>query len=62
VIAEDAECSLIAGTAHDGGAALGRLLNATDGLLAQSSQLLVLLTTNTAYCRLHPAITRPGRA
>ena len=61
VIAEDADAYLIASTAHDGGAALGRLLNATDGLLAQSSQLIVLLTTNAALRRLHPAITRPGR-
>jgi hypothetical protein len=61
VIAEDADAQLIAGSGHDGGAALGRLLNATDGLLAQSSQLLVLLTTNTPLRRLHPAISRPGR-
>jgi len=61
VIAEDADTQLVAGTKHDGGAALGRLLNATDGLLAQSSQLLVLLTTNTTLRHLHPAITRPGR-
>ena len=61
VIAEDADADLIAGTVHNGGAALGRLLNATDGLLAQSAQLLVLLTTNASLRRLHPAITRPGR-
>jgi hypothetical protein len=61
VIAEDTDAQLVAGSAHDGGAPLGRLLNATDGLLAQSSQVLVLLTTNTAPRHLHPAITRPGR-
>jgi hypothetical protein len=61
VIAEDADADLIAGTVHNGGATLGRLLNATDGLLAQSAQLLVLLTTNASLRQLHPAITRPGR-
>jgi SpoVK/Ycf46/Vps4 family AAA+-type ATPase len=40
---------------------LGRLLNLTDGLFGQSSNTIVLLTTNSSIGRLHPAITRPGR-
>jgi hypothetical protein len=46
---------------NDAGAALGRLLNTTDGLLAQASQTIVLITTNEPLARLHPAVTRPGR-
>ena len=61
VIAEDADAYLCSTTRHDAGAALGRLLNTTDGLLAQSTRVLVLLTTNEPLRRLHPAITRPGR-
>jgi hypothetical protein len=52
---------LRASARHDVGAALGRLLNATDGLLAQSTPTIILLTTNEPLARLHPAITRPGR-
>jgi hypothetical protein len=61
IIAEDADSYLRASARHEAGAALGRLLNATDGLLAQSTQTLVLLTTNEPLGRLHPAVTRPGR-
>lgn len=61
VIAEDADAYLRSTARHDAGAALGRLLNITDGLLSQSTPVLVLLTTNEPTARLHPAITRPGR-
>jgi len=40
---------------------LDRLLNATDGLLAQSSRAIVLLTMNTEPRRLNQALVRPGR-
>jgi hypothetical protein len=43
------------------GQALSRLLNLTDGLLGQGSNLMVLISTNDELARLHPAITRPGR-
>ncbi|MCL1800546.1 MAG: hypothetical protein FWG25_04170, partial [Promicromonosporaceae bacterium] len=44
------------------GAALGRLLNLTDGILGQGTNALVLLTTNEDLKTLHPALIRPGRA
>ena len=43
------------------GQSLARLLNMTDGLLGQSSNTLVCITTNENIAVLHPAITRPGR-
>jgi hypothetical protein len=61
VIAEDADEYVRASARRDAGAALGRLLNLTDGLLGQGQNMIVLLTTNEDLRRLHPAITRPGR-
>jgi hypothetical protein len=61
IIAEDADEYLRSSARHDAGAALGRLLNTTDGLLGQGTRAIVLLTTNEELHRLHPAITRPGR-
>jgi hypothetical protein len=43
------------------GQALSRLLNLTDGLLAQGRNVLIGLTTNEQVSRLHPAVIRPGR-
>jgi hypothetical protein len=60
VIAEDAE-ELLRTDKHGAGAALGRLLNVTDGILARGTRTLMLLTTNDDVRRLHPALTRPGR-
>jgi hypothetical protein len=61
VVAEDADSYLRSTAKFDAGAALGRLLNATDGLLGQSTKTLVLLTTNEELTRLQPALIRPGR-
>ena len=61
VIAEDADAYVQDASQNHAGGALGRLLNTTDGLLAQSARLLLLLTTNRPLRRLHPAIARPGR-
>jgi len=61
VVAEDADPYLRSTARFDAGAALGRLLNATDGLLGQSTKTLVLLTTNEELTRLQPALIRPGR-
>lgn len=61
VIAEDADEYLRSSARRDAGAALGRLLNLTDGILGQGINFLVLLTTNEEQSRLHPAITRSGR-
>jgi hypothetical protein len=43
------------------GQGLSRLLNLCDGLLGQSLNVLVLITTNEDIGRMHPAIVRPGR-
>ena len=61
VIAEDSDEYLRATARKEAGASLGRLLNLTDGILGDSHQVLVLLTTNEDVGRLHPALTRPGR-
>ena len=61
VVAEDADAYLRSTARLDAGTALGRLLNATDGLLGQSTKTLILLTTNEELTRLHPALIRPGR-
>jgi len=44
------------------GQGLSRLLNVTDGFVGQGLRVLVLITTNEKLERLHPAISRPGRA
>lgn len=61
IIAEDSDEYLRATARRDAGAALGRLLNTTDGMLAQGCDAIVLITTNEDLGRIHPAITRPGR-
>jgi hypothetical protein len=61
IIAEDTEEFLRSDARARAGAALSRVLNVTDGVLARGSRVLVLLTTNEERGRLHPAITRPGR-
>ena len=43
------------------GQGLSRLLNVVDGLIGQGLRVLVLVTTNEALRRLHPAVARPGR-
>jgi len=43
------------------GQGLSRLLNLCDGLLGQSLNVLVLITTNEEIGKLHPAVVRPGR-
>jgi hypothetical protein len=60
VVVEDADAFLTADSAASGG--LGMLLNLTDGILAQGSPVLFLLTTNHRQVRLHPALIRSGRA
>jgi hypothetical protein len=61
VIAEDSDEFLRSSARREAGAALGRLLNVTDGLLGDRMNALVLLTTNEPIARLHPALIRPGR-
>lgn len=61
VIAEDSDEYLKASARRESGAALGRLLNMSDGILGQGTNALIVLTTNERLDRLHPALTRPGR-
>ncbi len=44
------------------GRGFARLLNIADGLLGQGTRALILVTTNEALGKLHPAALRPGRA
>ncbi len=43
------------------GQGLSRMLNILDGILGQGFKTLILITTNEAIEKVHPAITRPGR-
>lgn len=61
IIAEDSDEFLHSDARNSSGAALGRLLNFSDGLMGQGSNALFLLTTNEPLSKLHPAVTRPGR-
>lgn len=46
----------------EAGQGLSRLLNVADGFLGQGLRVLVLITTNEEIGKLHPAVSRPGRA
>jgi hypothetical protein len=61
IVCEDADEYLRSDARQRSGAGLGRLLNASDGLLGRGSRSMILLTTNDEVGRLHPAVTRPGR-
>jgi hypothetical protein len=61
VVAEDADEYLRSDARRRSGPALGRLLNATDGIVGLGTGAVILLTTNDDVGRLHPAVTRPGR-
>jgi hypothetical protein len=62
IVAEDADEYLRSDARQRSGPALGRLLNASDGILGRGTRTILLLTTNQELGRLHPAVTRPGRA
>lgn len=61
VVLEDAGELITADARVAAGQALSRLLNLTDGMLGQGSNVSVLVTTNESIDRLHPAVARPGR-
>lgn len=61
VIAEDADDYIRADAKARSSAALGRLLNSTDGILGRGMDTVILVTTNDDLARIHPALTRPGR-
>lgn len=61
IVAEDADDYLRPEARQTSGGAMGRLLNLTDGILGQTANCLVLLTTNEDLGLIDPALTRPGR-
>jgi hypothetical protein len=61
VIAEDCDEFIGAEARREAGAPLGRLLNLSDGILGQGSDVVILLTTNEDLQSLHRALIRPGR-
>lgn len=61
IICEDSDEFLQASAKKEAGAALGRLLNFSDGILGQGTKTMILLTTNEPVNKLHPAVVRPGR-
>ncbi|GIH09889.1 hypothetical protein Rhe02_79560 [Rhizocola hellebori] len=61
LIVEDCDELISASAKQSSGQSLSRLLNLTDGLLAQGRSVLVGLTTNEPLASLHPAVVRPGR-
>ena len=61
LVVEDADDLIRLDARRAAGAALGRLLNLTDGILGHGMRVLLLLTTNEPIRGLHPAVVRPGR-
>jgi hypothetical protein len=61
LIIEDCDELIAQGAKQASGQSLSRLLNLTDGLLAQGRNVLIGMTTNEPVARLHPAVIRPGR-
>jgi uncharacterized protein DUF5925/ATPase family protein associated with various cellular activities (AAA) len=61
LVVEDADELIRADARNESGAALGRLLNLSDGILGYGLRALLLITTNEAMRGLNPAVVRPGR-
>lgn len=61
VVIEDADELISSDAKRVSGQALSRLLNIGDGLLGQSTKLLICITTNVDIRNLHAAMIRPGR-
>jgi hypothetical protein len=61
LVVEDADDLIRADARQAAGAALGRVLNLTDGILGYGLRVLLLITTNEPIRGLHPAVVRPGR-
>jgi uncharacterized protein DUF5925/ATPase family protein associated with various cellular activities (AAA) len=62
IIFEDTGELLSADARERAGQGLSRLLNTVDGFLGQGLRTLILITTNEELTKLHPAVSRPGRA
>ncbi len=61
LVIEDADELLHADAKRQSGQSLSRLLNLADGFVGRGLRTLVMITTNEALGRLHPAVVRPGR-
>jgi len=61
IVIEDADELLRADAKRATGQSLSRLLNLADGFIGHGLRTLVMITTNEALGRLHPAVVRPGR-
>lgn len=61
IVAEDADDYLRSDARQTSRGALGRLLNATDGIVGRNARSIILLTTNEELGLIDPALTRPGR-
>lgn len=62
IVLEDAGELISSDARVSAGQALSRLLNLTDGMLGQGTNVSVLVTTNEPIDRLHEAVARPGRS
>lgn len=62
LICEDTGELLVEDAKDITGQGLSRLLNVVDGMIGQGLRVLVLITTNEKLVRMHPAVTRQGRA
>lgn len=61
IVLEDSGELIAADARAATGQALSRVLNVSDGILGRGLRCSLLITTNEATGRLHPAIRRPGR-
>lgn len=61
IVIEDADELLRADAKRATGQSLSRLLNLADGFIGHGLRTLIMITTNEALGRLHPAVVRPGR-
>lgn len=61
LILEDSGELLVQDAKEKAGQGLSRLLNLVDGLIGQGLRVLVLITTNEDFDKLHPAVARDGR-
>lgn len=61
IVLEDADELLRADAKRATGQSLSRLLNVADGFIGRGLRTLIMITTNEALGRLHPAVVRPGR-